>query len=190
MDPACRIRGRGISSTSRLVGCRMHRMGMRVSPHHTLTVLGFVKRCGGSREVRKRRSSRWRIMIIIGRIRDRDRKGHGGCERPEMTGKGGKWTIVVVVESGREVGGSGSYRSKMVGRLRSWSHLSRRVGGRMMECLLRHWSRLLEGGGNLERCHCHEHPTRQLPPHHMFQRWTDLQMIKVVGMKGICVIRR
>ena len=94
-------------------------------------------------------------MIIIGSIGNRDRKGHGGGKRPEMTWESGKWTIVVVVESRREVGGSGSYRSKMVGRLRSWSHLSRRVGGRMMECLLRHWSRLLEGGGNLEGCHCH-----------------------------------
>jgi hypothetical protein len=154
MDPTCRIRGRGISSTT-LVGCRMHRMGMRVSPHHTLTVLGFVKRCGGSREVRKRRSGGWRIMVVIGGIRDRNRKSHGRSEWSEMTGKSGKWTIVVVVESRREIGGSGSYWSKMVGRLRSWSHLSRRVGGGMMECLLRHWSRLLEGGGNLERCHCH-----------------------------------
>jgi hypothetical protein len=128
---------------------------MRVNPHHTLTVLGFVKRCGGSREVRKRRSSRWRIMIVVGRIRDRDRESHGWGERPEMTWESGKWTIVVVVESRREVGGSGSYWSKMMGRLRSWSHLSRRVGGGMMECLLRHWSRLFEGGGNLERCHCH-----------------------------------
>jgi hypothetical protein len=122
---------------------------MRVSPHHTLPVLGFVKRCGGSREVRERRSGRWRIMIIIGRIGDRDRKSHGWSEWSEMTGESGKWTIVVVVESGREVGGSGSYWSKMVRRLRSWSHLSRRVGGRMVECLLRHWSRLFEGGGNL-----------------------------------------
>jgi hypothetical protein len=94
-------------------------------------------------------------MIIIGSIRDRNRKGHGRGEWSEMTGKNGKWTTVVVVDGRREIGGSGSYWSEVVGRLRSWSHLSRRVGGRMMECLLRHWSRLFEGGGNLKRRHCH-----------------------------------
>jgi hypothetical protein len=158
MDPTCRIGRWGISSTSRLVGCRMHRMGMRVSPHHILTVFGLVKRSGRGREVGKRRSSRWRIMAVIGSIGDRDRKGHGWSEWSEMTWESGKWTIVVVVVmvySWREVGGSASYRSEMVRRLRRWSNLSRRVGGRMMECLLRHWSRLIEGGCKLEGCHCH-----------------------------------
>jgi hypothetical protein len=128
---------------------------MRVSPHHTLTTLGFVKRCGGSREVRKGRSGRWRIMIIIGSIWDRDREGHGRSEWPEMTWKSGKWPIVVIIDGWREIGGSGSYWSEMVRCLGSWSHLSWRVGGGMMECLLGHWSRLLEGGGKLEGRHCH-----------------------------------
>jgi hypothetical protein len=94
-------------------------------------------------------------MIIIGSIRDRDRKSHGRSEWPEMTGESGKWAVVVVIDGRREVDGCGSYWSQVVRCLRSWPHLSRRVGGRMMECLLRHWSRLLEGGGKLEGCHCH-----------------------------------
>ena len=133
----------------------MHGVGMRVSPHHILTVLGIVKWSGGSGEVRKRRSGRWRIMAIVGGIGNRDRKGHGGGEWSEMTRESCKWTIVVVIDSRGEVGGGGSHWSEMVGCLGSWSHLSRRIGGGMMERLLRHWSRLIEGGGKLERRHCH-----------------------------------
>jgi hypothetical protein len=94
-------------------------------------------------------------MVVIGSVGNRDRKGHGRSEWSEMTWESGKRAIVVVVDRRREVGWGGSYRSEMVRCLRSWSHLSRRFGGRMMECLLRHWSRLFEGGGKLERCHCH-----------------------------------
>jgi len=98
---------------------------MRVSPNHTLTVFGFVKRSGGSREVRNRRSGRWRIMVVIGSIGDRDRKGHGRSEWSEVARESGKWTIVVLIKSRREIGGSGSYWSEMVRCLRGWSHLSR-----------------------------------------------------------------
>jgi len=94
-------------------------------------------------------------MATIGGIGNRDRKGHGGSEWSEMTGKSGKWAIVVVTDSRREVGGGCSHWSEMMRCLRSWSHLSRRIGRGMVECLLRHWSRLIEGGGKLERSHGH-----------------------------------
>ena len=64
-------------------------------------------------------------MVIIGSIRNRDRKCHGRCKRSEMTRESGEWTIVVIIESRREIGRSGGYWSEMVRCLRGWSHLSR-----------------------------------------------------------------
>jgi hypothetical protein len=136
-------------------------MGMRVSPHHILTVLGVVEWRGGIWEVQKWRSSRWGVWVKSRGIGDWHRKSHGWSEWSKMAWESGDWAIVVVItmNGGRKVVGCGGYRSEMERCLRGRSDLSWRVCRRMMECLLRHWSRLIEGSSKLEGSHL---ATRQI----------------------------